>query len=534
MAQLLRRVRRLPNRRVNVRLGGLAAALPLLLLHQFSLPRFARADSEVDAGSPIPMSPLPLLPAMVLPRATAKSREVLSTWSTRLTSASESEAFRARAQLRLLPSNLLPAVAERLKHLATHANKPALKDLLLEIRRVTRARLRSQMQATGHTGAVVTPDYLEMVLAHPGPPSEHLSSLREVLGYSRLLEAWGSAQAVTQLINIYVRFGEFLRVDTQLALRRLGDKSIAPLLRATRHPAPKIASWSNRQLEAQGRSSPGSSIAGLDPQQLPDVLRALGSIRSLESARLLLSYAASHKSPLRLAARQAITHLGHAGLWQLRDAYETNLGQRAPLEWPWDRLAQRLFAHHDRLRLQDLYRHYDAGRAAARKQHWNVATAQFDRVLAKEPGFEPQPPMARAYLKQAQQTLAVSPALAHLALQKAERLSESNSATHRQTQSLRYTVDVQRHLKSGWADQVLLHRALQLDPGNKQAKDLLARFQSPLPPSPTVWQRYAYTLSVALLTLLALALQVFQLRRRSRNTPPLLSPSPPRGSGRNL
>jgi len=59
-------------------------------------------------------------------------------------------------------------------------------------------------------------------------------------------ERSGDWQAVRGLIDIYVRFGEFLRVDTQLSLEKMGEGAIAALIEAERHPAPKIAHWAAR------------------------------------------------------------------------------------------------------------------------------------------------------------------------------------------------------------------------------------------------------------------------------------------------
>ena len=51
--------------------------------------------------------------------------------------------------------------------------------------------------------------------------------LVSVIGLSRFFTTVGSVNASRQIVNIYVRFGEFLRVDTQRQLETLDLRSAA-------------------------------------------------------------------------------------------------------------------------------------------------------------------------------------------------------------------------------------------------------------------------------------------------------------------
>jgi hypothetical protein len=129
----------------------------------------------------------------------------------------------------------------------------------------------------------------------------------------------GSVQAGRELVHVYVRFGEFLRVNTQLELKALGLKGSAALIEATRHPAPKIADWAKRQLEIQGHDNASELVQTTDREAIADLLRAYGRTRDAEVARLVISFANSQQTTLREAAREAVVLLGETGHWQLRD-----------------------------------------------------------------------------------------------------------------------------------------------------------------------------------------------------------------------
>lgn len=490
-------------------------ALSIGALSLQSIPCLAAPDAgsaELPAGESLPSrvkpQPLPRLPEDALTAPNAKQRQQLSDWMLSLRSTDKTVAFGARARIAQVRSTLLPSIAQRLKRLANTSHRKELKSLLTEVRRLARAELRRLMAEKQRQGIVTTPDYLEMLLDYRGPRSQYLAPLIEILACSRMLESIGSVHAVRQLIGIYVRFGEFLRVDTQMALTRLGDRSLAALITTTRHPAPRIARWAEHRLQAAGHANASDAIVGLPEQSLPGVLRAYGKIRSLSAFRLLLSYASSDRPAIRLAARQSITHIGQAGLWQLRDAYETTLGSRAPDTWSWDRVARTLFAQYDQTRLAQLYQLFDQGRAATAQSHWIKAAKFYDHVLALDPHFESASKMLTSYWRFAQVKAATDPAQASLALRRIERLAGADHPLHGRAKSLRYTLDAERLLTQGWVDQVLLHRALQLDADNQRARQMIDKLSAPVKQPFGAWTRYLPSALIALLTGVALAYQL--------------------------
>jgi hypothetical protein len=288
------------------------------------------APGSGEGPSRPPVMPLPTPRDARLPAPEAAALARLDALLERLTSPDAAARLAARAEIDQVGEEWLPALAVRLETIADQADKLAMKEKLTQIRDATRERLRREGEQRGETAPVATPDYLDMLLSAEPKAERSYEALVRVVALSRMFERIGSVAAGKQLIRVYVRFGEFLRVDTQLALERLGERAIAPLIETTRHPAPQIASWAEERLTAMGKALPSDAVQVSEPGVLSDVLRAYGRTRRLDTARLSISFAQSERAVVGLAARVAITLIGCAGSWPLRDAFEKTLGKRAP------------------------------------------------------------------------------------------------------------------------------------------------------------------------------------------------------------
>jgi hypothetical protein len=280
------------------------------------LPATAESSGAPAEGS---LAPLPRLPTVGLPDPEREDLERLDALIARVTSAEATARDSALRDLSAEGPKLVPAVARRLNAIADQADREEMKRLLGEVRRRSRDQMREDLRSEGRRDKVVTPDYLGMLVAHPHPDSKAWRDLVAVVALSRMLVEVGTVEAARQLVEVYVRFGEFLRVDTQLQLEKLGDKALAALIEARRHKAEKIAKWAERQLDALGKAVPGEAIQTSDPEVLADVLRAYGRIRDPDAARIVVTFANSERSQVREAARQAVAMMGEVAQWQLRD-----------------------------------------------------------------------------------------------------------------------------------------------------------------------------------------------------------------------
>lgn len=462
------------------------------------------AGAVPDAGAPDgesaapPVLPLPRFREQPLPKAERAEVDRLSSLLDELCADDAKVRFDARARVQEVDASWLPAVLERFERLADTANKPALKAELERVRDRARANLREALEREGKGTSVVTPDYLDMLVSHPDRSSSDLRPLTHVVALSRMLEKIGTLPAARGVVDVYVRFGEFLRVDTQLALGRLGDKAIAALIEATGHPVPRIATWAEKQLEDMGKAVASEAMQVVDPTLRADILRAYGKTRDLETARLLISYAASERAQIRLAAREAVAMLGEAGLWQLRDAYEKTVGKRADRQWPWDRVARELFAEVDRQRLSEIYALWKRGRDAEARGDLDGARELFDRVLAWDPSFERGPAMASTYLAFAERHAETDPRAAELAAMRAERLA-APGVTRDRAASLRLTLEGRELYERGIVDEVLLQRARELDKDNRRATALEAQVRASAARDRSDWGRYLAALVILVL-----------------------------------
>jgi hypothetical protein len=384
----------------------------------------------------------------------------------------EAERRGAAADVATVHAGLVAAIARRLDRVADGANRSAMKEVLLETRRLARDDARRALRESGGKGEIETPDYFEMVVAHADPTKVAWRDLVQVLAMSRMLVAIETVEAVRVLVEVYARFS-FLRVDTQLQLEKLGDRAVAGLIEARRHRAAEVARWAERQLDALGRAIPGEAVQVRDPEALADVLRAYGRLRDPDAARIVVSFANSERARVREAARQAITLMGEVGTWQLRDAYENTVGKRAPRDWSWQRLARELFAAFDRQRLSQVHELYEQGRAAEARGDLRGMRRAYDMVLTRSPLFDRRGAMAAGYLAYAIRFADEDAAAAEMALDRAARIAD-DPAVRTRIESLRLTLRAERLRDEGIFDQELLQRAADLDATNPRPRRLLA------------------------------------------------------------
>jgi len=96
-------------------------------------------------------------------------------------------------------------------------------------------------------------------------------------------------------------------------------------------------------------------------------------------------------------------------------------------------------------------------------------------VLAQSPVFARSSEMVPGYARYARAHLEDAPGKAADALRRVIRLSAEGDAVRKSAESLLLTLEAERLLHTHVADQTLLRRALELDPGNDRARTLLSR-----------------------------------------------------------
>lgn len=511
---------------MNLRVGYRAVSLIVALACTLEAPHAAFAQGAIALDdqrvrSKPPLAPLLRPPSRKLPAPTSEDVQALAALLQRVTDIRPPTVQAALDELLQVDASLLPAILQRLDQEADKSDRAKMKQLLLDLRGEAREAIDQVQKSQGTKGEVSTPDYLQMVLSYPRLEHPEFRRLVSVLALSRICVRLGTVEAVRVLIRVYVRF-EFLRIDTQLQIQKLGDRALPALIETTHHQAPKVASWALSQLDFLGKAIPSEAVTAQDPQILADVLRAYGFNRDPDAARLVVSFANSERAQVRQAARQAITEYGEVANWQLRDAYEQLVGELPKRDWSWDRTAKELFREFDLVRLADLYRFYDEGLQAKQAGDLNKMRDAFDRVLTRAPDFDAPAEIAAGYLLFAEQ--AVSQELkpediqaVSAALERAARLAQ-DEAIRARARSLLLTVQAKETLLKGVADQLLVRRALQLDPANEFAKAMLAEIQrEPLTETSSFFRTFWPALLGGLSLLLSAAVVVRRPWRQKRN-----------------
>jgi hypothetical protein len=458
-----------------------------------------------------PPAELPAAPRRQLPSATEAEHKIIAELLQRLHVSDLASRQVALSEIANVDESLLPAIQARLAKEAAAANRQGLKQLLLKLRDQARETLQKEQAAQGKKGEIETPDYLDLVVTFGDPEAELWPSLVNVLALSRMCLHLKTVTAVRLLVEVYVRF-DFLRIDTQLQLKKLGDHALAALIESTKHPAEKIGDWARRQLDFLGKAIPGESVQVEDPKILADVLLAWGYVRDPDAARIVLSFANSERAQIRDAARQSVVLFGEVANWQLRDAYENMVGKRPPREWTWERTARELFSEFDRMRLAEVFTYYKQGLAALRANDLTAMRKAFDQVLARSADFEPREELVRGYLAYVDGFFDDPSVDVAGPLYRIQRLAP-DEATRNKAESLLLTLRARQFSEGNVIDRSLLTRATELDSSNTRASTLLKDAEREPITERTAFQRVLWP-AVLLLTAIAAAIAILWGRRR--------------------
>lgn len=477
----------------------------------------------------LPLEELPTMPLATLPAPTPAAVQALEGRLEQLTNLRGTQPVEPKLDfgflLGELDDDLVPAIAQRLEQLRhsidgrgavlllERARKAGVKALNSGKKQPQRAKTSAAGKAAPDTATAVDGDWLQFAVALQKHEERAWRELVELYGMLRMLEALGTTPCVREMLTAYGYFGELVRIDLQRAIERLGDKAVPALIEAREHDARKVREWSRHELEAIGRAIPGEAVSTNDLNVLAEVLMAFGRVRDVDAARVILSFVASDRIQLKKAARQAIVAIGEPAIWHLRDAYETATGEKAARNWDHKRLTQELFRLQDRARMTVVLALMEKGLDLAKKNEVPASVEAFDQLLARSPLFERRKEMAPTYSAFAAE------------LEKANRLAEAlvvyrkalrlDPATHdvalleSRIAGLEGRILVER----GTPDPFILKRAIELDPNNRTARELLAVLENPTTQVEHRTRRVFYAAGATLVALLAMT--ALLRRRRS-------------------
>jgi len=424
-------------------------------------------DQEIQAEAPdrpkdMPLATLPEPRSLDLLPPRPEAREAIDELLRDLTGTDRAQVARAQSLMVRAKSDWVAALERKADRLAERADRGKMK---ARFERSIALRKKSEQGGTG--------DYLVEMLADPDPTDPSWQEVVQLLAINQMLTAIGSADAARVVIFIYVRFGEFMRIDCQRQLDAIGERANAALIDARRHPAPKIADWAQRLLSLRHKLDPHDAVGTTDSTALSEILLALGRSRDPQLTNLLLSFAASDRAGVRRAAREGLVLIGEAGSWQLKDAYQNITGKLPPRDWTWKRTARELFTEYDRLELEEAYALLAQGEQARQRKDYSSMLASFNKLLALVPSFQETEPLANGYLQAALANKDSHPDVAFDAAFRAEQLL-TDPAQKQKAEALRRLLEAQRLEAKGWIDQTELKRARTLDPSLRGQSEQLS------------------------------------------------------------
>lgn len=468
------------------------------------------AAAPVDLPDPASLPPLPTLEPIHPPETDPAAEKELETLLSQIVSEKQDIRDHARASIKDVPATLVGAIHARIEEIRGAIDRTAAPLILEQARKAARQKRKTLAAEPAKDDKSPDPakpqkkkkkkkgkdddqpkekppeiadedgdlnDWLPIVLDQPKPEKDAWKHLVELLAMERMLTAIGTTPAVRELLSLRSSFGKMLELDIKRQIMVLGDKAVAGLIESRKHDAGVVRTLAEDLLDKLGRSLPGAAVASEDPDILSDILRAFGRVRDVDAVHVALSFANSDRRKIREAAREAIVGIGDAGKWQLREAYQDLTGEKPEPKTPWETLAKQIFGIYDRARLAAFAKLVSDGMAAQKEGKHADAVVAFDRILAEDPLFEGRASMAPSFLKTA---LALPPEKdeERLAmLRKAQRL-DPGGADDKKIESLIALTEAKLLIHDRRPDRFLLERAVELDPTNQEAKDLLASFET--------------------------------------------------------
>ncbi len=188
------------------------------------------------------------------------------------------------------------------------------------------------------------------------------------------------------LVPELMRFGgDGMRLEGRRITMRLDARLAAVAIRALSHGDREARTWATWSAERFGTGEPGRFVASLEPELVPDVLRAYAAAHIMSGVSVAISFVGSDQRALRDASREALTAYGQSSIWVARQAYRLQTGEDADLDWSWRRTLDALFAVLDSRRSAIAAPHLAAAETALGRGDRAGARAALDAALAAIP-----------------------------------------------------------------------------------------------------------------------------------------------------
>lgn len=320
------------------------------------------------------------------------------------------------------------------------------------------------------------------------------------------------------LVPELMRFGgEGMRLEGRRITMRLDARLAAVAIRSVSHPDREARLWATWSAERFGTAEAGLFVGTLEPELVPDVLRAYAAAHVMNAVSVAISFVDSDRRAIREAAREALVDYGQSSIWVARQSYRLQTGEDADRDWGWRRTLDALFAALDHARSAVAEPHLARAEAALASGDRAAAHEAIDAALAAIPA----PTEVRAgelALRLAEADLDAGDAAgARLALARAQRLPLGEHAQDRRD-ALALFLRADAMLASGTLDADLYRRAATLDPSCERCTSSAAPLVEPTSAEPA-GARGSLPLWLAAGAFLLVALLLWPSERKDAPTP---------------
>ena len=266
------------------------------------------------------------------------------------------------------------------------------------------------------------------------------------------------------LVPALMRFGgEGMRLEGRRITMRLDARLAATAIACVSSGDHETRLWATWTAERFGTAEPGRFVRTLDPELVPDMLRAYAGAHVMSAVSIAASFVDSDHRALRDAAREALTTYGQSSIWVARQTYRQHASEDASRDYGWRRTLDELFAilDHERDAIAEPYlaraeTALEAGDRAAARVALDAALAAIPMATTTRAGA--------IALRLAELDLEAGDAsAARHSLSRAQRLpSSEHDADRRDALALLLRADAM--LAHGTLDADLYRRAATLDP----------------------------------------------------------------------
>lgn len=370
-----------------------------------------------------------------------------------------------------------------------------------------------------------SPDDADVLIAvvNAGNTPAH-RALALVLAGMKAAEKQGNVSGARLLVRVAVSHKGMLKSTATSALKRMGDHAVAALLEVRTDADKDLRGWANKTLDGLGKFLPSDAVQVKDPQALADVLTAFGKTKDPDAARVLTSYLNADRAPVREAARWAIAQYGNDGRLALKEAYEAFTSEKVGDDWTAKKLLDALVVAHDKVRLADVFKLFDEGKAHRDAGRLEEAVASYDALLARAPLFDRRAELAGAYVELARKKEPTDRPGARALYAKAARLAAGTPLGATVDADVAY-LDTLELLDRGVADPSLLQRALAAAPDHARCRELLARMDADGRKADDRLRRWAFAGGAGLLAAILAILFVGKKTPKAPRSPK--APTPP-------